>query len=476
MAENIREIVLDTLLTLEREAQYSHQLMKAVLDKYNYLDVRDKSFIKRVAEGTIERKIELDYYLNQFSSVPVSKMKPLVRCLLRMSVYQLIYMDAVPDSAVCNEACKLAVKRKFGNLKGFINGVLRNIARNKEHLSLPDKETKPIQYASVKYSMPRWIVEMWVEEYGEEMTENILEGLLNIHPVSMRFQTKLSEEEKQSILSQLLDFGVNWKTSSYSEYVYELEHVDNINQLPGFAEGKWTVQDISSVLAVEAAGIGENDFVMDVCAAPGGKSLLAAERAKHVLSRDLTVEKTDKIRENLERMQTDNVEVEVWDATVPDENLLERADVVLMDVPCSGLGILGKKRDIKYHANPEELTELTELQRRIVRTCIKYAKPGGTILYSTCTINSSENEDMVRFITEQLGCKPVSLEGSLPGNLMEQKENVMRKRQGAGKREFSKLTTEQQKACIQLLPGYMNADGFFIARFQKPSVNGSVNE
>ena len=139
--ENVREIVLDTLLSLEREAQYSNQLLKAVLDKYDYLEVREKSFIKRVTEGSVERQIELDYYLNCYSSVPVSKMKPLIRCLMRMSVYQLLYMDAVPDSAVCNEACKLASKRKFGNLRGFVNGVLRKISREKDHLPLPDERT-----------------------------------------------------------------------------------------------------------------------------------------------------------------------------------------------------------------------------------------------------------------------------------------------------------------------------------------------
>lgn len=157
--ENIREIVLDTLLALEREEQYSNQLLKAVLDKYDYLELRDKSFIKRVTEGTVERQPELDYYLNHYSSVPVKKMKPLIRCLLRMSVYQLLYMDTVPDSAVCNEACKLAVKRKFGNLRGFVNGVLRNVSRNKDNLPLPDERTEPGARLSVEYSMPEWLVE-----------------------------------------------------------------------------------------------------------------------------------------------------------------------------------------------------------------------------------------------------------------------------------------------------------------------------
>ena len=154
MGVNTRELVLDILLALEREEDYSHRLMKAVLDKYDYLEARDKAFIKRTADGTLERRLELDYYLEQYSSVPVRKMRPLIRCLLRMSAYQLCYMDAVPDSAVCDEACKLAARRGFGKLKGFVNGILRTISRNKENLPLPDREKEPVYHDSVKYSTP----------------------------------------------------------------------------------------------------------------------------------------------------------------------------------------------------------------------------------------------------------------------------------------------------------------------------------
>ena len=184
MTENTREIVLDILLFVERDKVFSHQLIRAVLDKYDYLDARDKSFIKRVAEGTLERQIELDYYLDQFSKVPVRRMKPLIRCLLRMSAYQILYMDGVPDSAACNEACKLAQKRKFHELKGFVNGVLRNLAKGKENLKLPDRTEDEAAFYSVKYSMPKWLVENWMAEYGSRVTEKILEGLLQIHPVT----------------------------------------------------------------------------------------------------------------------------------------------------------------------------------------------------------------------------------------------------------------------------------------------------
>ncbi|MCM1064181.1 MAG: 16S rRNA (cytosine(967)-C(5))-methyltransferase RsmB [Eubacterium sp.] len=461
MADNIREIVLDTLLELEKGGEYSHRLIRAVLDKYDYLDSRDKSFIKRLAEGTIERQIELDYDLDHISSLPVQKMKSLIRCLLRMSAYQLLYMDTVPDSAVCNEAVKLAGKRGFRNLQGFVNAVLRNLSKQKGTIPLPDAQKEPERYLSVKYSMPVWLVGLWLSEYGREVTERILSGLMRVHPVSVRFSSGLSEQEREDRVAQLARAGVKVTQSPCLPYVYSMEHGDNISVLPGFAEGVFTVQDASSALAVEAAEIRDTDLVMDICAAPGGKSILAAEKAYKVLARDVSIEKTDVIEENIRRMGAENIEVQVFDATEFDSRYEEKADVVLMDVPCSGLGVMGRKRDIKYRVTPEGLKDLAQLQRRIVDSSWRYVKPGGTLIYSTCTIHSEENEAMVRYISENLPFEPVSLENVLPSMLWERKREM-----GAGKGQ-ALLTEKQQAACIQLLPGYMECDGFFFARFRR---------
>lgn len=401
MAENTREIVLDTLLALEREKGFSHKLMKAVLDKYNYLEERDKAFMKRLTEGTIERTIELDYHLDQYSNVPVHKMKPLIRCLMRMSAYQILYMDSVPDSAACNEAVKLAQKRKFQNLKGFVNGVLRSLSRNKEHLVFPDPVKDRKEYLSVKYSMPLWIVEMWCDSYGEDKTEQILSGLLTVHPVSLRFVTTLPEEEKNKLLEAMSREGVSVTREESLPYLYYVENTENPATLAGFAEGKFVIQDVTSCMAVEAAQISAGDFVIDLCAAPGGKTMLAAEKARQVLSRDVSEAKCAYIEENVARMRLKNVEIQVFDGTTRDETLLEKADVVLADVPCSGLGVIGKKRDIKYHASPEKIADIVELQRQIISASWEYVKKGGVLLYSTCTINAEENEKQVRWILEK---------------------------------------------------------------------------
>lgn len=451
MQVNCREIVLDILLELEKGEAFSSRLIKAVLDKYDYLDGRDKGFIKRLAEGTIERQIELDYYLNQISAVKVPKMKPLIRCLLRMGAYQIVYMDAVPDSAVCNEACKLAGKRGFHNLKGFVNGVLRNLVKRKGSLFLPDEGDKT-EYLSVKYSMPAWLVELWLEEYGSSATETLLEGLLRIHPVYLRFRADLPKEEQDRLTARMEALGAAVRPSGYLPGIYAVENIEGLHKLPGFAEGAFVVQDVSSALAVEAAGIKKGDFVMDICAAPGGKCILASEKAGQVLARDVSEAKVSLIRENLERMGRTNVAAQVYDAAVTDESYLEKADVVLMDVPCSGLGVLGKKRDIKYHVTKERMESLVGLQREIVEKSWRYVKPGGILLYSTCTIHRAENEDMVRWITEQFPFEPVSVRDALPEALLAR---------------VQMLGCSPDDGWIQMLPGHMESDGFFFAKLRR---------
>lgn len=463
MAENSREIVLDILLTLEREEQFANKLIKAVLDKYDYLSGQEKAFIKRVAEGTIERQLELDYYLDTFSTVPVRKMKPLIRCLMRMSVYQILYMDAVPDSAVCNEACKLAGKRKFVNLKGFVNGVLRKIAGQKEQLPLPDKKTQSELYLSIKYSTPLWLTQRWLSQYGYEITEKLLEGLLAVQPVTLRFSTVLDKQALSKAVQAIEETGVTLEKSGYLPYVYKAQKLEGVQSLSGFYEGHFTVQDVSSVLSVEAADIQKTDFVIDVCAAPGGKTLLAAEKANKVLSRDVSEYKCALIEENAERMQAGNVTIQVHDATVTDESLIGQADILIMDVPCSGLGVTGKKQDIKYHATEGSLQSVVELQKQIVESCHKYVKPGGILLYSTCTINAEENEEMVKWILDTLPFEAEELSHYIPKKLALEKEEVKRLTKGT-----AQMTDNRVERCsIQLLPGFMESDGFFFARLRR---------
>ncbi len=448
MADNTREIVLDMLLEEEKGETYSHRLVFDVLTKYDYLTAQEKAFIKRLFEGTIERRIELDYEINQVASVPVKKMKPLIRSLLRMSAYQIFFMDGVPNAAAVNEAVKLAQKRKFVSLKGFVNGVLRKLSTMGEPV-LPSREKEPKAFLSVAFSMPEWIVEHFLNLYSYEETEALLAALLEVRPVTIRFAGQLAEEERDALIQRICGLGGRILPHPYVKQAYYLENCDNIARLPGFSEGKFTVQDASSMLAVAAAGIRQGDTVLDICAAPGGKTLLAAEYAGaggSVKARDMTEKKIARIAENVERMKLENVSMEVWDATVFDEKAAESADVVLADVPCSGLGVMGKKRDIKYRQDKEAVAELNALQKAIVRQAASYVKKGGILLYSTCTINPAENEEMVDFICKEAGFLPESIEAYLPD--MQGKETARR-------------------GYIQLLPQIHDTDGFFFARLRK---------
>ena len=415
---NTREIVLDCLLEILEKKQYSHYVIKQVLDKYGYLDKKERSFIKRVTEGCIERCIELDYILDSFSKVPAKKMKPLIRNLMRMSVYQIFYMDGTPDSAVCNEAVKLAGKRGFSSLKGFVNGVLRNIARNKETVVYPDKKQDMRHYFSVTYSMPECIVKLWTERFGAEKTEQILQGLLTERPVTVRMEESMDLERKETLLSEIKEAGITYTQVHDLPYAYELQNVDRVEMIPGFAEGLLMVQDAGSMAIIEAADIQKNQNIIDVCGAPGGKAIHAAGKMQNtgfVTVRDISERKVGIMEGNIVRSGYTNMKAEVFDATVLDEANVEQADVVIADLPCSGLGVIGRKADIKYRVQPEDIDSIAALQREILAVVWQYVKPGGKLVYSTCTLTEEENENNTRWFLENHPFTKVKERMLIPG-------------------------------------------------------------
>lgn len=447
---DLRALTLGILLEVSSEAEYSHIALRNVLDKYQYLEKQERAFLTRLVEGTLERRIELDYIIDQFSSVKVKKQKPVIREILRLSVYQLRYMDSVPDSAVCNEAVKLAKKKGFQRLTGFVNGVLRNIARNRDAIQLPSKE-EPLSYLSVCYSMPEWIVEEWLALYGFEKTETILQAFYQKTALTIRAnQNRILPEKLQARLEEQ---GLTVRKAPYVEGAFVIEGFDYLGALPEFQKGLFQVQDVSSMLAAKATGAGNGDTCIDLCAAPGGKSLYLAEMVGekgHVDARDLTEYKADLIRENVERLGMTNLTVSVRDARLLDEVSKETADVVLADLPCSGLGVLAKKSDIKYRMSKEQQVELQKLQREILKNAASYVKPGGILVYSTCTIHQGENEEQAAWFLKNAPFEAVSLDPCLP-------------------QELHSETTKQ--GYLQLLPGVHACDGFFIAKFRKTATS-----
>lgn len=398
---NERELVLDMLLQITRDGEYSHIVIKNVLDKYQYLDKRERAFITRMVNGTLERMIEIDYIINLFSKVKVNKMKPLIRTILRSSVYQMKYMDSVPDSAICNEAVKLAGKRGFVNLKGFVNGVLRNISRNLDKINYPDEKDK-VSYLSVKYSLPEWLVKQWLNVYDEETVKTIGSAFLEEKPLTVRFnERKIKKEDLVGILKKE---GVTVGEVPEIPCALYLSGYDHLSALPSFCEGLYQVQDLSSMQVALWSGVKEGDQVLDVCAAPGGKSIHIAELLNgtgHVEARDLTEYKVDLLRDNIERSGLTNIEAVCQDATVYDPDKKKSADIVIADLPCSGLGVLGKKPDLRYKMNEKTEADLVELQRKILSVVKDYVKPDGKLLYSTCTIHREENEGNVEWFLKE---------------------------------------------------------------------------
>ena len=428
---NDRGLVLDILLAVTKGEAYSHVALSNVLEKYQYLEKQDRAFITRVSEGTLERMIELDYIIDRFASVPVRRMKPVIRCILRSAVYEMRYMDSIPFRATCDEAVKLARSRGFGRLTGFVNGVLRSIGRGLSELKLPERSEDETAYLSVRYSMPEWIIRLWQADYTMEQIEEMCRVFLLPSAVTVRTDTgRITPEE---LKRRLTGQKITVRQDPRIPEALHLSGVDYLGALPEFTDGLFYVQDVSSMQAVLAAGITDGSTVLDVCGAPGGKSVHAAQLLKEtgrVITRDVSAYKVSLIQENIRRNRVKNMQAEQWDARVFDEAMEGQADVVIADLPCSGLGVLGRKADIKYRMSREQLTGLAALQREILSVVHRYVRDGGVLLYSTCTIDRLENEDNVSWFLQ-----------NFPGWNMEYQE--------------------------QILPDESGRDGFFIARLRK---------
>lgn len=418
MTENLRRIALEILVQVNEEGSYSHLILRQTLEKYQYLEKKERAFLTRLVAGTLEKQIALDYVTDQFSKTKVTKMKPYIRNLMRMSVYQLMYMDGVPDSAVCNEAVKLAKKRGYSGLSGFVNGVLRSIAKGWKEVKYPD-EQKDCAFAwSVRYSIPVWMITMWQDSCGKEKTKEILEGLQYEAPLYVRVnKNKISPEE---LRKKLQDKKITAEKINGIKDALCLSGIDYLNSLESFKNGEFYVQDLSSMRVAALAGVKKGDYVIDVCASPGGKSIHIAELLEGsgmVEARDLTEYKVGLIEENKKRHGLSNLKAVVMDATKDDADSYQKADVLICDLPCSGLGVMARKTDIRYKMTPEKLKELAGLQKKILSVVHNYVKPQGTLVYSTCTVSREENEKNIQwFLKNYPEFTLVSQEQIYPGS------------------------------------------------------------
>ena len=445
--KDTRELVLQILMEIMEEEKMSHYVLRSTLAANQELDKAKRAFISKVSLGTVENAIYIDSIINSFSKVKAKKMKPLVRNLLRMSVYQLLYLEKIPDRAVCNEAVKLAARHRFHNLKGFVNGVLRNIARNKDKLPKPDIST--LQGMSVYYSMPLWILEKWQQSYSIYQIQNMCLHFQQEPPLTVRVnQSNMSLQEVEDSLKAQ---NILYEPHPFLTGVYVLKEIDRLDKVEAFERGWLQVQDASSILCGYAMGLHRGDSLLDLCSAPGGKAVHGADLLMgtgKVVAADLTPFKVNLIRENAKRCHMDNMEIRCQDALEFVSGEQECYDVVLADLPCSGLGIIGRKKDIKYRMTEQSQQELTGLQRKILKNAWRYVKPGGHLIYSTCTVNVQENQENVKWLQEHTPMKPESLMPFMP-------------------KEIGREYPECERGYVQFLPGKLGMDGFFISRFVK---------
>lgn len=431
-AANPRWLAAESLVKWEKQGKYAGLEASAVLER-DKLCGSDRGLYSALVYGVVERTLTLDFIIDKYSSIPASKLEPAVRAVIRIGLYQLIYMDRVPDHAAVSEAVGMAPKRAAG----FVNGVLRSFIRNDKKIGLPNKESGLAEYFSVKYSVPRELCELFIEQYGEADAEGILSSSFGGDRICLRVNTlKCSAEDAQRKLS---DMGAK---AVLSEIVPDVIITSGNEFLSGIGEGLWFVQDEASAAAVQVLSPKKGSSVIDMCAAPGGKSFGCAvmmENTGTVRSFDIHKNKLSLIKDGAERLGTDIITVAVGDAKAPAPELWESADYVICDAPCSGLGVMSKKPDIRYKS-VSDIAGLPAVQYDVLCGAAKCVRRGGVLMYSTCTLNTAENEK----IFEKFLCEHTDFE-AVPFSLC-----------GGG-----------DKGYVTLMPHKTGTDGFFISKMRR---------
>lgn len=385
MSKSARQIAYEILLKIEVNEAYSNLAIDSAVKMYNP-DSTDCAFISRLVYGVTERRITLDYVISKYLSKPLKKTKPEVLTALRVGAYQLLFMDKIPQSAAVNESVKLVKNNKCEFAAGLVNAVLRKVSNNDLVI---DDSLSEAGIISVKYSVPEEIVKFITYHYGKDNAEAFFEAVLKPKAIFVRVNTEKTTTEELKKLFKEENVNV---FDTYLPNAIKIEISGAVYDLESFKKGLFHVEDLSSQLCVDALELFEGATAIDVCAAPGGKSFTAAQYMKNkgvLYSCDIYSQRTDLIKDGAERLGLTNIRPFVNDATVFNKEL-PQMDRVLCDVPCSGLGIIGKKPEIKYK-KLDDTKSLLPIQKQILETSSRYVKSGGRLVYSTCSVNPNEN-------------------------------------------------------------------------------------
>lgn len=448
-----RETAVKILYDIDKNGAYSNISLSKHLSGGNFKDI-DRAFITELVYGILKWKLTIDFIISSFSKIKPKKISPWILNILRTGVYQILFTDKVPVSAACNESVKLAKKYGHAASSKYVNGVLRNISRNKDAIKYPDRKDNLSEFLSVNYSHPIWMVNEWLKRFGEEFTEDLLKSNNETPHFTIRANTlKISGDNLKKSLEEEgfeVDFGL------YDKDALVIKNPGPLQEIDDFKRRYFQVQDESSMLVGRVLNPQPGDFVLDVCSAPGGKATHLAQLMNNrgrIIARDIHKHKIELIDQAVKRLGTDIIKAEVFDAALFDEKLEGRVDKVLVDAPCTGLGIIRRKPDIKWTRKKEDKNEIIKLQKKILSASSKYVRKGGIIVYSTCTIEPEENEHVIEDFLKNNG--DYYLEdawGNLPEKIKDLSQNF-----------------NEKKEYVQLYPNKHKVDGFFIAKLKKRS-------
>lgn len=435
-----REGALRVLYAVFHQGGYSNMELKQLL--HEGMPRRERALCTELVYGVLQNYKMLDFYIRSYSKGSLSKLEPYIKIILELGVYQVIYLDKVPDMAACDECVKLAHRYgKNHKVSGYVNGVLRTIVREKENLPRLNEPTKEGYYAKA-YSLPEWLVAMWLEQYGLETTRGLCASCNERRDTVLRVNTLKAHDEQ--VIQELQGKNIPCEPVLGLPHALRIRHTGDLSHLEAYQQGWMTAQDIGSQLTVAALAPQSGETVLDLCSAPGGKAVLMAqymENQGRIVAFDVHQHKTEIIAKNAQRMGASIIETQCGDMSMFLPEWEGKADRVLCDVPCSGLGIMAKKPDIRLNGQ-EAVQQLPQLQYKILKNALRYVKKGGIVLYSTCTLNQKENE------------------GNIMRALQEHPEFCLE----PFSHSYHEITSE---GMLTLMPHLYESDGFFICKLRR---------
>ena len=439
---NVREIAFHSLLDICKDDGYSNIVVSRTIQRQSFAD-RDRRFYTELVYGTLRNLNFLDWIIERLSSRKLAKLDPVCKAIIRLGLFQIFCLTKVPESAACNESVKLA--RRFGNrgMAGFVNGILRNSIRRKNEFDIPSLADDPVLHISLMYHQQNWLVRQWLQEYGQEATVRLCRYFESIPDLCLR--ANVTRISRVDLIERLTERGLDAQPAKFAPEGIYVKGSPGIESISELKEGLAIIQDEPSQLVAHAVDPQPNDIVFDVCAAPGGKTTHIAELGGPgciVYGSDIYEHKLKLIEHNAHTLRLPNVHTLLQDARTLGKIYKEKADRVLVDAPCSGLGVLRRKLDLRWRKKKDDIRKLPQLQKEILESAAACVKPGGILVYSTCTINDDENAKIVDAFLE---------------NHPEFKaENI-----------GLLCQLEKKGPYIQLLPQEDYLDGFFISRLRK---------